>query len=122
VVLDRTGLGRVSEGFSYLVGYPYGCLEQTTSKVVPLVALSELMDAGALGGVEQKGAEDRIRGFVRAGIAKILRHQNDDGGFGLWIGAESELHYTAYALWGLEIARRGGYPARPGPPRTACAT
>ena len=53
---------------------------------------------------------------MRAGIAKILRHQNDDGGFGLWIGAGPELHYTAYALWGLEIARRGGYPAKPGAP------
>jgi uncharacterized protein YfaS (alpha-2-macroglobulin family) len=110
VVLDRTGLGRVSEGFSYLIEYPYGCLEQTTSKVVPLVALGELMDAGDVG-AERKGAEERLRGFVKAGLTKILRHQNDDGGFGLWIGAGSELHYTAYALWGLEIARRGGHPS-----------
>src|SRR6185295_15648038 len=32
-----------------------------------------------------------------------------DGGFGLWIGAPAELHYTAYGLWGLEVARAGGF-------------
>src|SRR5439155_468013 len=45
--------------------------------------------------------------------AKILRHQHDDGGFGLWIGAPAEMHYTAYGLWGLELARSGGFDVDP---------
>ena len=69
------------------------------------------MDAGGLSGVEQKGAEDRIRGFVRAGIAKILRHQNDDGGFGLWIGRR-----LGAALHGLRPVGAGDRPSRPGYP------
>jgi uncharacterized protein YfaS (alpha-2-macroglobulin family) len=105
VTLDRTGLARLDEGLRYLVGYPYGCLEQTTSKVVPMVVLTDLARTVELPGVQA----GKARGFVEAGIAKILRFQHDDGGFGLWIGAPAEAHYTAYALWGLGLAREAGY-------------
>lgn len=105
VTLDRVGLGRLAEGLSYLVGYPYGCLEQTTSKVVPMIALGELATHAALPGVDTGDA----RNFVDIGVAKILRHQHDDGGFGLWIGAPAEAHYTATGLWGLSIAKAAGF-------------
>jgi hypothetical protein len=105
ITLDATGLSRLDEGLRYLVGYPYGCLEQTTSKVVPMVALTELARTSELPGVEA----GRAKTFVEAGIAKIGRHQHDDGGFGLWIGSPPDAHYTAYALWGLLLAREGGF-------------
>jgi uncharacterized protein YfaS (alpha-2-macroglobulin family) len=105
VVLDRTGLGRLDEGLNYLVGYPYGCLEQITSKVVPMIALSELAAGGPVAGI--KPAE--VAPFVRAGVAKMLLHQGDDGGFGLWLGTPPEVHYTAYALWGLHVAEKAGF-------------
>jgi uncharacterized protein YfaS (alpha-2-macroglobulin family) len=105
ITLDTTGLSRLDEGLRYLVGYPYGCLEQTTSKVVPMVALTELSKSVELPGV----AAGKAKTFVEAGLAKIARHQHDDGGFGLWIGTPPEAHYTAYALWGLMLARDAGY-------------
>jgi uncharacterized protein YfaS (alpha-2-macroglobulin family) len=52
---------------------------------------------------------EKARGFVEAGIAKVLRHQHEDGGFGLWPGTPAELHYTAYGLWGLQVAKSAGY-------------
>jgi uncharacterized protein YfaS (alpha-2-macroglobulin family) len=105
ISLDTTGLSRLDEGLRYLVGYPYGCLEQTTSKIVPMVALTELARTVPLPGV----SSGKAKAFVEAGIAKIGRHQHDDGGFGLWIGTPPEAHYTAYALWGLMLARDAGY-------------
>jgi uncharacterized protein YfaS (alpha-2-macroglobulin family) len=39
----------------------------------------------------------------------VLKHQNDDGGFGLWPTSGSESFLTAYALWGLDTAKTGGY-------------
>jgi uncharacterized protein YfaS (alpha-2-macroglobulin family) len=110
LTVDRTGLARLDGGLAYLVGYPYGCLEQTTSRVVPMIALGELARSVRLAGVDLADA----RRFVTTGVAKILRHQHDDGGFGLWIGAPPELHYTAYGLWGLELARAAGYPVDAG--------
>jgi uncharacterized protein YfaS (alpha-2-macroglobulin family) len=105
VSLDRSGMGRLSEGLAYLVEYPYGCLEQTTSKVVPMIAISELAKNIHLRGIDAKQA----RGFVELGVAKILRHQSEDGGFGLWIGAQPEPQYTATGLWGLSVAKAAGF-------------
>ena len=105
LTLDRTGMGRLDEGLAYLVGYPYGCLEQTTSKVVPMIALSDLVHNAHLPGIDAGQA----RKFVEIGIAKILRHQHDDGGFGLWIGAAAEPHYTVTGLWGLSVAKAAGF-------------
>lgn len=105
VTLDATGLARLDEGLRYLVGYPYGCLEQTTSRVVPMVAIGDLAKGAALPGVDR----DKLRGFVEAGIAKIYRHQTGDGGFGLWPGSEAEVDLTAYALYGLRVAKDAGY-------------
>jgi uncharacterized protein YfaS (alpha-2-macroglobulin family) len=105
LTLDRTGMGRLDEGLAYLVGYPYGCLEQTTSKVVPMIALAELARSARLPGLDAGQA----RKFIEIGIAKILRHQHEDGGFGLWIGATPEPHYTATGLWGLSVAKAAGF-------------
>jgi uncharacterized protein YfaS (alpha-2-macroglobulin family) len=105
ISLDRAGMGRLDEGLAYLVGYPYGCLEQTTSKVVPMIALSQLARTAHLPGVDAGQAKK----YVDIGIAKILRHQHDDGGFGLWIGATPEAHYTATGLWGLSVAKAAGF-------------
>ena len=105
LTLDRTGMGRLDEGLAYLVGYPYGCLEQTTSKIVPMIALSDLVHNAHLPGIDAGQA----RKFVEIGIAKILRHQHDDGGFGLWIGAAAEPHYAVTGLWGLSVAKAAGF-------------
>ena len=37
--VDPDGLSGIEEGLRDLIGYPYGCLEQTTSKVVPMIAV-----------------------------------------------------------------------------------
>ncbi len=104
IVLDPTGLSRLDEGLAYLVRYPYGCMEQTTSKVVPMLALSELTQSLDLPEVNQS----KLQGFIKAGLAKIMKHQHDNGGFGLWIGAPVEQHYTAFGLWGLSVAKTHG--------------
>jgi uncharacterized protein YfaS (alpha-2-macroglobulin family) len=102
VVVDRTGMAPLAEGLRYLVDYPYGCAEQTTAKVVAMLALDELA-------ASEYSDRKKLKGFVEAGLRKLVRHQNDDGGFGLWIGSSSRDDVTAYALWGLETARRAGY-------------
>lgn len=105
VTLDATGLSRLAESLQYIVGYPYGCLEQTTSKVVPMVALMELSRF-----IDVKDRQfGSTRSYITAGVARILRFQHEDGGFGLWIGAPPEPHYTAFALWGLGLARKAGF-------------
>lgn len=105
VSLDPDGLAGLEDGLRDLIGYPYGCLEQTTSKVIPMLAVRDLAESLNIAGLS--GA--KLEGFVKAGIAKIGRHQTAYGGFSLWPGGEPEAYYTAYALWGLHLAKQGGY-------------
>jgi alpha-2-macroglobulin len=106
ISVDPDGLAGIEDGLRDLIGYPYGCLEQTTSKVIPMIAVRDLAESAALDGLTGKALD----GFVKAGITKINRHQTAYGGFSLWPGGEPEAYYTAYALWGLHLAKQAGYP------------
>lgn len=106
IAVDRDGLSGIEQGLHELIHYPYGCLEQTTSQVIPMVAIRELVDALGLEGLRG----DQLAAFVKAGLARIGRHQETYGGFSLWPGGEPEPYYTAYALWGLKLAQQAGYP------------
>jgi uncharacterized protein YfaS (alpha-2-macroglobulin family) len=105
VTLDPSGMAGVEEGLRYLIEYPYGCLEQTTSRVIPMVQVEDLAKSLDLPGL--RGPQ--LRGFVEAGIAKILRHQHEDGAFSLWPSSQTEPFLTAFGLWGLHVAQSAGY-------------
>lgn len=104
ISFDRTGMADLAPSLRYLVEYPYGCLEQTLSKTIPLLAAREL--SGALGSSELDGA--RVEGFLKAGVAKVMRHQQGDGHFSLWPQSNTYPHLTALALWGLGEAQKAG--------------
>jgi uncharacterized protein YfaS (alpha-2-macroglobulin family) len=105
VRLASTALVGVSDGMDQLIEYPYGCTEQLTSRLVPLVAVRRLAnDFGVSLGKDPDGLAD-------AAVAKILANQRGDGGFGYWPDSRrSDAWVTAYALWGLDIAKKGGRP------------
>jgi alpha-2-macroglobulin len=105
VSFDPDGLAGIEDSLRGLIQYPYGCLEQTTSRLIPLVAVKELTQATGL--AELQG--EKLEHYIEIAIAKIFRHQTSNGGFGLWPGSEPEAYLTAYALWGLTLAKDAGY-------------
>ena len=66
----------------YLLKYPHGCLEQTTSKLFPLLYYSDL--ATSAGDIFT--SEKRPRYFLKEGIDKIERMQLENGAFSYWEG------------------------------------
>jgi hypothetical protein len=104
ISVDRTGLAELSESLRYLVEYPYGCLEQTLSRLVPLLKVQDLAQSLEL--AELRGP--KLQTFISAGVAKVIRHQRDDGQFSLWPGSQVYPHLTAFAMWGLNEAKRAG--------------
>ena len=61
----------------YLIRYPYGCSEQTTSSVFPQLFLSNIMDVDA-------NMKAFISKNIIAGIKALNAMQNSDGGFRYW--------------------------------------
>ncbi|MGE0400680.1 MAG: alpha-2-macroglobulin [Kofleriaceae bacterium] len=104
VTVDKSGVGELAPSLRALVEYPYGCLEQTMSRFIPLVAARDL--ANTLDDPSLKGTQ--ATRFIRAGTAKVIRHQQADGLFSLWPQSQTHPHLAAYALWGLTVAEKAG--------------
>jgi alpha-2-macroglobulin len=87
----------------YLIDYPHGCIEQTTSAIFPQLVLNQLTDLD-----DYKKAQ--IDKNIRAGIAKLQNMQRPDGGFGYWPGAsESDEWGSNYAGHFIVEAQSSGY-------------
>ncbi|MBK9069470.1 MAG: Ig-like domain-containing protein [Myxococcales bacterium] len=104
LTIDRTGMADLEPALRYLVEYPYGCLEQTLSRFIPLTKAKDL--------AEQMGIESlpkaKVDEFLAAGLAKVVRHQQYNGHFSLWPDSEPYPHLTAYAIFGLREAQKAG--------------
>lgn len=79
VVLDPTRLGTLTEAITYVFRYPYGCLEQRSSAMLPLVYFGDYIDVFGL----KSEVEDPFA-VVEAEIADWATLQKADGGFPYW--------------------------------------
>lgn len=97
------GLLDIPAALTLLRDFPYGCTEQLTSKAMPQLYVSGLMDTDmpALPGNFDEG--------IDSAIAKILTRQTPSGGFGLWNARNSEPWLDAYATDFLSRARAQGH-------------
>jgi uncharacterized protein YfaS (alpha-2-macroglobulin family) len=87
--------------------YPYGCLEQLTSRGLPLLVAGELDTAFA----RQREDGLALDARVDEAIAHVLDKQRFDGGFGVWSAyGEEDPWLTAYAMELLARARAKGRP------------
>ncbi|MDD5066261.1 MAG: MG2 domain-containing protein [bacterium] len=93
-------------GLDYLIHYPYGCAEQTTSTVFPLLYLKNLaLLTGAF-----PGRSEAIDYFIKEGIKKLENMQMPDGHFCYWPGGNYYNEYTShYVSHFLLEAERMGY-------------
>jgi uncharacterized protein YfaS (alpha-2-macroglobulin family) len=92
---------------SYLLRYPYGCVEQTTSTTRPLLYLGELLPSID----PQLAAETPVDKMVMSGIERVLSMQTPSGGFAYWPGGQEPAYWaSAYALHMLLDARNQRYP------------
>lgn len=102
VSMTSTLLGGLEDAARYLVDYPHGCIEQTSSRLLPLVALGELARQYPLGIEDPKA-------FIEAGLARVQSMQVESGGFAYWPGdTEPSPYASAYATWVLVRAQRAG--------------
>ncbi|MFO1372695.1 MAG: MG2 domain-containing protein [Candidatus Competibacteraceae bacterium] len=86
--------------------YPYGCLEQATSRALPLLYFNQVAQVW----VGQNATEAGLRARVQEAIQRILTLQDANGGFGLWSPDSTvEDWLSAYAMDFLVRARQEQY-------------
>ena len=102
LTIQRRGDLKLGNRLSWLVHYPYGCIEQTTSAAFPQLYLKDFLATSA----ENKAIDANIN----AAIERIKSFQTPSGGFAYWPGqTEPNPWGTNYAGHFLLEARALGY-------------
>jgi uncharacterized protein YfaS (alpha-2-macroglobulin family) len=86
----------------YLIGYPHGCVEQTTSRAFPQLYLSDVVK------MDPK-LEVEVSGYIKAAVNKLIGFQNTDGGLSYWPGGHVSDWGTTYAGHFMLEAENQGY-------------
>ena len=84
--------------YERLVGYPYGCVEQTMSRVLPTTLVYQyLLERGEL----DEDTEKELNNMITSGLSRLYSFRHYDGGFGWWHNDNSNIYMTSYVLYGL---------------------
>jgi len=101
----------IGRHLSWLIAYPYGCIEQTVSTVFPQLYLKDILSA-APDVKDKMWLERTIDDRINAGIHRLSRFMLPEGSFSYWPGERSSasMWSNLYAGHFLVEARRLGYP------------
>ena len=91
----------------YLIGFPYGCTEQTMSRFLPDLLVERALKLHGMADTKQ---HEQLPRMVHAGLNRLYRYQHENtGGWGWWEHDADDPWMTAYVLYGLATARNEGY-------------
>ena len=92
-----------TQRMEYLIRYPHGCVEQTTSSVFPQLYLADIFDLTA-----QK--KQKMEDNVKAAINKLSNFQTPSGGLSYWSGGNSANDWgSSYAGHFMIEAEKKGF-------------
>ncbi|MBI3397234.1 hypothetical protein HY045_02045 [Candidatus Woesebacteria bacterium] len=102
--LSSTLIGTLPSAMKYLVDYPFGCVEQTTSRLVPalIAKLNSTLFSEAL---KDKDVDD----IIQKAIGRLTNLQQGDGGWGWWSSGMSDPFVTSYVADYLTQAQKAGF-------------
>lgn len=93
----------LDERLDYLVNYPHGCIEQTTSTAFPQLFVGNLLDF-------PETRTNEIANNIQSAIAQLRNFQQGSGSFAYWPGnPEPSLWGTNYVGHFLLEAQKAGY-------------
>jgi uncharacterized protein YfaS (alpha-2-macroglobulin family) len=111
--IANTRLIDLSEAVSQLLHYPYGCVEQTGSSLLPWIALQDcptLFEGASNRFVERaESGPVNAEAVIRAGIRRLFAMQTRSGGLSYWPGGREPMPWgSAYGCMVLALAKRHG--------------
>lgn len=108
VTAASTALINLKGSIEYLFGYPYGCLEQKMSKIMPMLLASDI--------VQEFNIQVNVdyRKLIQTLISELYKYQNRaNGGYYIW--PERQYQYNVHPSLSLDVlyllwkAKQGGY-------------
>lgn len=88
-----------------IIDYPYGCVEQTTSRLLAMLHIPELLHA-----TDGEGRARGVERLIGSGVDRLHRMTTGDGGIAYWPGnSVSHRWGSTYAALTLAQAKRQGF-------------
>ncbi len=108
VSMASTAMTDLSASAQYLFEYPYGCLEQRTSRVLPILLFQDVVLAFNLPAFAD--GKKSMDAAIQEYLTVVASYQKYDGGFGYWPNSEYVNAYvSAYTMMALTKAKEKGY-------------
>ncbi|MCP4157553.1 MAG: hypothetical protein GY757_58120, partial [bacterium] len=89
--------------------YPYGCMEQRTTKVLPFLALGDTFREK----FKINKTPEEVKKAVEFYLEEAPKFQAADGGMAYYTGRKSDEYLTVYALWAFQMAIEKDYDVDP---------
>jgi uncharacterized protein YfaS (alpha-2-macroglobulin family) len=106
VTAAASALTGLKGSLDYLANYPYLCLEQRLSGVLPYIVAPGLIEDFKLSPLDSPA----IKTLVKSTLKDVYGCQKEDGGFSLWPDLTIESPFaSAYAVFALNKAKDAGY-------------
>ncbi len=96
IALTPSLLSAVRPALEQLIGYPYGCTEQTLSRFLPTLL------------AQQAFPRDDLPELLDAGLSRLETLRHNDGGWGFWTEDSSTLEMTGQVVLALARAKTVG--------------
>jgi uncharacterized protein YfaS (alpha-2-macroglobulin family) len=105
VSLANSRIFELRESVGELLHYPYGCVEQTTSSMLPWLGLRDFRDVLP----ELKRSDAEFQAVLEKSVARLFSMQTSGGGLAYWPGGHSPDYWgSAYGALGIVMAQKAG--------------
>lgn len=109
--LAGSTMAQLKGSYAGLIDYPYGCTEQTMSRLVPSIVAFKLHQK-----FKFNLTPDNLTKFEEVkekALKKLKEHQHYDGGWGWWADDASDPYLTAHVLEGFKLLSESGVQIEP---------
>ncbi|HEY0458380.1 MAG TPA: hypothetical protein VGC97_04460, partial [Pyrinomonadaceae bacterium] len=107
VTTSSTQLQELTDAFLYIYNYPFGCTEQTASRIMSIAALRDVFAAFT---AKDMPETEEIERTMAAGIERLRQLQHEDGGFSFWSATDDSFPYiSVHVAHALARAKMKGY-------------
>lgn len=103
---SSTALSGLKGSLDYLINYPYTCLEQRLSALLPFLTAGDIIIDFELSDMDKK----TMQAYVKKSINEIYSYQKESGGLSLWPDSRYITPFNScYAAFTLIKAQASGY-------------